>query len=209
MGIWDIAKIALGIVIVAGTVFYFTKSVKRLFQVAGGLALFETYNNLYDIGLWPLIQGLFGGYGAVALTVLALILNFVMLKWYQRCKTDWLGITVTDDIVERSRLTSATYKASHGWKKLWLALPTFGLWIATKAITIRIIPFLVLSTIQDSFVATAFYLHRKNGSVKVAMTKWDYIVFLVSTIFSCIAWTLFTEFLTLPAFKSVWHTFSG
>ena len=107
MNTQDILKILFWIVIIAGTVFYFTKSVKRLFQVAGGLALFETYNSLYDYGLWPIIQGWFGSSGALGLSVGALILNFIMLKWYQKCKVDWLGITVTDDIVKKKCRGSA------------------------------------------------------------------------------------------------------
>ena len=102
MNIWDIIKILFWICVVSGIVFYFTKSVKRLFQVAGGLALFETYNSLYDLGLWPIIQGWYPGSGAIAMTVGAFILNFIMLKWYQKAKVDWLGIKVTDDIIKKS-----------------------------------------------------------------------------------------------------------
>ncbi len=209
MNTQDILKILFWIVIIAGTVFYFTKSVKRLFQVAGGLALFETYNSLYDYGLWPIIQGWFGSSGALGLSVGALILNFIMLKWYQKCKVDWLGITVTDDIVKKSVDVRQAYKMGNGLKKLKLALPTLILWIVEKAITVPLIPFLVLSAIQDSFVATAFYLHRKNGSVSVALKKVDYVVFILSTIFSCFVYTLFNEWVIIPAFKHMWQTFAG
>lgn len=209
MNIWDIMKIVFWILIVSGTVFYFTKSVKRLFQVAGGLALFEAYNNLFDIGLWPIIQGWFGGYGALGLTVTALILNFIMLKWYQKCQTDWLGITVTDDVVKKSVEVRQTYFASNGLKKILFALPAFSLWVTEKVITVRLISFLVLSAFGDSFIATAFLLHRKNGHKNVVLEKGDYVVFFLSTIFSCLAWTLFTEWAILPAFRNVWQTFFG
>jgi len=209
VNIQDILKVLFWILIVSGTVYFFTKSVKRALQVAGGLALFEIYNSLYDIVLWPIIQGYFGGKGALVLTVFALILNFIMLKWYQKCQIDWLGITVTDEMIKKSEKARLAYSASEGVKKLKLAIPVYGFWIIEKAITIRIIPFLVLSVYQDSFVATAFYLHRKNGSVKVGLKNEDYIVFVLSTLFSCFVWTLFTEWITLPAFKSMWQTFIG
>jgi hypothetical protein len=206
VNIWDIIKILFWIIVISGTVYYFTKSVKRLFQVAGGLALFEAYNNLFDIGLWPAIQGWFGGYGALGLTVMALILNFIMLKWYQRCKVDWLGITVTDEVLKKGFALRMAYGLSSGKEKLKLA-PQVGIyWIIEKAITVRLIPFLVLSIFGDSFIATAFLLHRKNGHKDVALEREDYVVFLLSTIFSCLVWTLFTEWAILPAFKNMWQT---
>lgn len=206
MNIWDIMQIVFWILVVSGIVFYFTKSVKRLFQVAGGLALFEAYNNLFDVVLWPVIQGWFGGYGALGLTVTALILNFIMLKWYQRCKVDWLGITVTDDILKKGFLVGFSYEFSYGWEKLRLA-PLVGIyWLVEKAITVRLIPFLVLSVFGDSFIATAFLLHQKNGHKDVALEREDYVVFILSTIFSCLVWTLFTEWAILPAFRNMWQT---
>lgn len=207
MNVWEILKVLFWISVVAGTVFYFTKSVKRLFQVAGGLALFETYNNLFDIGLWPIIQAWFGGIGVLVLTVDALIFNFLMLKWYQKRNVDWLGITVTDEIVKKSSAIMTEYVLSSGLKRLKLALPAFGLWIAKQAIIIPIIPFIVLSVCQDSFVATAFSLYRKNGSVSTALKREDYFIFVLSTVFGCLAWTLFSEWVTIPAFKNVWHVF--
>lgn len=202
-------KIVFWILIVSGTVYCFTKSVKHALQVTAGLALFEAYNALYDICLWPIVQGYFGGAGAIALTVTALILNFIMLKWYQKCQVDWLGITVTDQIIKKSERVRMAYAVSEGPRRLKLALPRYFFLIAEKAITIRIIPFLVLSVYQDSFVATAFFLHRKNGSVKTGLKGEDYVVFILSTLFSCVVWTLFTEWITLPAFKNVWQTFTG
>lgn len=206
MSIGNLLQILFWILIVSGTVFYFTRSVKRLFQVAGGLALFEAYNNLFDYGLWPIIQGWFGGYGALGLTLTALICNFAMLKWYRSCKTDWLGVTVTDDIVIRADEMLFRYRQSVGRKKLMLALPTLALWIAERGIRVRLISFLILSVFGDSFIATAFLLHRKNGRANVALKGEDYVVFILSTIFSCVVWTLFTEWITLPAFKNMWQT---
>lgn len=209
MNIWDIIKILFWIAIISGTVYYFTKSVKRLFQVAGGLALFETYNNLYDFALWPIVQNKFGSLGVVGLTIGAVIFNFVMLKWYQKSKVDWLGITVTDAVVKKSVDVRCKYLTSDGLKKLLLALPTLILLIVEKAITIRFVSFLILSIFQDSFVATAFFLHRKNGKFDVVLKKEDYVVFIISTIIGCLAWTLFSAVVTIPAFKHVWQIFTG
>lgn len=209
MSLWEVCKIAIGIAVVAGTVFYFTKSVKRLFQVAGGIAILESVNALYDLGLWPLIQGLYGGLGAAALIIGVFIMNFVMLKCYQKSKTDWLGIAVVDDVLKKSVEIKQNYIVSKGWKKLWLALPALISCITEKVVTIRLIPFLVLSVIQDSFVATAFHLQRKNGKVNVVLERDDYVVFILSTVFSCFVWTFFTEYITIPAFTNVWHTFLG
>lgn len=207
MNLWDIIKIVLWILIVSGTVYYFTKSVKRLFQVAGGLALFETWNGILDYGVWPLIQGFFGGFGALGMILLTFANNFITLKWYQKCKIDWLGITVVDDVLIKVVETRRKCWSGSGLKKTLLALPAICLWLVEKAITVRLIPFLVLSAVQDSFIATAFYLHRKNGTVHVVLEKGDYVVFILSTIFSCLVYTLLNEFVIIPAFKNVWQTF--
>jgi len=207
MNIQKVLEILFWILIVSGTVFYFTKSVKRMFQVAGGLAIFESWNYVFDYGLWPIVQGCFGGIGALVMIILAFINNFILLKWYRKCQVDWLGITVTDSVIKKSIEIRKSFDVSHGLKKLILALPTLVLFIAEKAITIRLIPFLVLSALQDSFVATAFYLHQENGNAKVELKAKDYFVFVLSTIYSCLIYTLFSEWVIIPAFKNVWQTF--
>ena len=44
MNIWDIMKIVFWVLVVSGTVFYFTRSVKRLFQDGSGSQEKGTYN---------------------------------------------------------------------------------------------------------------------------------------------------------------------
>ncbi|MFH0755499.1 MAG: hypothetical protein V1910_02425 [bacterium] len=114
MDIIEILKILFWIFIIAGTVFYFTKSVKRFFQVAGGLAIFEAVNGILDFGLWPIIQGSFGYKGVIALFIFAIFFNFFVFKLYQKMGIDWLGITVTDDIIKKTKTMLKKWKMENG-----------------------------------------------------------------------------------------------
>ncbi len=207
MDIQSILKTLFWILIVSGTVYYFTKSIRKLLVVAGGFTAFESWNAFLDLGVWPIVQGLFGIFGALGMIILTSIGNFIILKLYQKSKEDWLGITIIDDVVKKGLEVRRVYKTNSGSKKLLYVMPAFGFWVVEKIISVRLIPFIILS-IYDSFVATAYYLQRENGTVKVVLKKKDYLVFILSTILSCEVWALAIEWLTLPAFKNVWGIFT-
>ena len=210
MNISEILKILFWILVVSGIVFAFTKSLKRLFQVTSGLVILEVYNSVFDIGVWPVIQGLFGVHGVVGLTLVAMIMNFGVLYWYQKtCKTDWLGISVVHDIVAKSQQVRAIKKEHKGFKKLYFWFYEQALHVAEKTIKGKWIPVLFLTLFVDSFMATAYYINLKHQTVNVKLTKEDYVVFFLSTIIGCVGWSLFTEWITLPAFQSLWQTFAG
>jgi hypothetical protein len=178
--------------------------------VTSGLVILETYNGIWDIGIWPVIQHLFGVYGVLVLTLIALILNFAVLRWYQKhTKTDWLGITVVDDIVMKADKLQHTYRVSTGVHKLFIAIPAGFFWLAKKTIVGKWVPLLVLSLFTDGFVATAYYVNWKNKSMHCQLGKSEYTVLAMTTVISCLAWSLFTEWITLPAFQSLWHTITS
>lgn len=206
MNLIEILKILFWILVVSGTVFACTKSLKRLFQVTSGLIILEIYNNVWDIGIWPIIQGIFGVYGVIGLTLSALILNFVVLRWYQtHCKTDWLGITVVDKIVLKAQQMQENKSTDIGFKKFWNTICLNVLLVLKKIIVGKWIPILVLIIFTDGFVVTAYYLNQKYGSVHHKLAKNDYIFLIVSTVVGCILWAFFTEWITLPAFRNIWQ----
>ena len=198
-----------GIVVFAGFVYVFTKSITRLLQVAAGQAIFGIYNILFDLVLWPIIQEKFGFYGVVGLTLLATLLNFFVLLWYQKtCKKDWLGIDLVHDIVAKAEQVRTVEHTYHGFKKIWFPIYKAILLLSARLIKGTWIPILYLSLFHDSFLATAYYVNWKHRSMNIKLAKDDYIVFLFSSFTSCIGWSVFTELITLPAFKSLWHTFA-
>lgn len=199
------------ILVVAGTVFFFTKNLKRLFQVTGGLMLLAVYNNLWDIGIWPVVQAIFRFWGIVVLTGLALISNFLVLRFYQKyCKTDWLGITVVDDIVCKANYVKKQYYTALGIRKIFLGMYLVPLFFAKKIIIGKWIPIVVLALLTDGFVATAYYINQKKEKDKPikphCFGRNEYIVLALTTIVSCVAWSVFTELITLPAFRNLWQT---
>jgi hypothetical protein len=204
LNLTEILKILFWILVVAGTVFAFTKNLKRLFQVTGGLMLLSIYNNLWDIGIWPVVQAIFHLWGIIALTILALISNFLVLRMYQKyCKTDWLGITVVDDIVHKADHINSKRINSKGVCKILLAILFVPLWLAKKLIVNKWIGIFILSLLTDGFLATAYYINRKGTSSHFG--KSEYIVLSITTVISCAAWSIFTELITLPAFKHLWQ----
>lgn len=209
MNLSEILKILFWVLVVSGTVFFFTKSLKRLFQVTSGLFILEFYNSVWDIGIWPVIQGLFGVYGIIGLTLIALVLNFAVLRWYQKyCKTDWLGITIVEDIIHKAKHIQCLYNSSKGFRKILIAIPTMLLWVAQKCIIGKWVPILVLSLFTDGFVATAYFINWKNKTMNCRLGRDEYFVLGLTTIVSCVAWSIFTEWITLPAFKTLWQTFA-
>ena len=206
MSIVDIVKIVFGIIVVSGIVYAFTNSLKRFFQVAGGLAALSAFNNLVDFGIWPVVQGMFGAYGVVGLILMATVLNFLVLRLYQKTSnTDWLGITVVDDVVRKADEMQGVYHGSSRSRKAVYAFPYLGLMVAKKIIEGRWVPILVLTVFIDSFVATAFHLHSRNRGAHHVMRREDYVFFVVCTVVSCLAWTAFPQWITLPAFKNSWE----
>ncbi|MFH0755117.1 MAG: hypothetical protein V1910_00420 [bacterium] len=207
MDIIEILKILFWIFIIAWTVFYFTKSVKRFFQVAGGLAAFESVNGLLDFGLWPIIQGSFGYKGIIVLFIFALIFNFFVFKLYQKMGIDWLGIIVTDDIIKKSEKMLMEWKIKNWRKKILLAPITFFLRFLSICIKVKVIAFFVFSLFWDPVIAMALFVHRKYGSAYIKLKLKDYIFFLLSTSIACFGWTIFNWIIIIPAFKNIWSIF--
>jgi hypothetical protein len=171
----------------------------------GGLMTLSIWNNIYDYGFWPLIQGMFGMYGIIGLIVLTFILNFGVLWFYRtHCNTDWLGFELSNDIVRKSQELQVTYRESTGRMRPVLAIGSGVLLVAERVLEGKWIPFILLSIFQDSFMAVAFHLHGKKYSDGKMMHKGDYLLFILSTLIGCGAWTVLTEFVTLPVFTHLW-----
>lgn len=204
MNIFEILKTALGILAFAFVVYFITNSLRRLLEVAAGQALFGIYNILFDFGLWPIIQEKYGISGVVGLTILATIMNLCILFWYKKtCKTDWLGIDIVHEIVAKAEHARTAKKTLVGFARIWYPVYKAILLLSASLIKGKWAPLLYLALFHDSFLATAYYINWKHKTVNVELGKDGYIVFFVSTLVSCIGWSVFTALITLPAFRQI------
>jgi hypothetical protein len=73
------------------------------------------------------------------------------------------------------------------------------IWLLNKN---DIFAFVTLSVWQDSFITTIFLRHGRLDK----LDKRDYIIFVSSTILSCVGWAFFMQ-VVIIAVKAVWGLF--
>ncbi|MGB8815735.1 MAG: hypothetical protein WCC74_00645 [Minisyncoccia bacterium] len=191
----DISIIVLGIAILGAVIFLISKNIKRTFQVMSGWGLYEVYNFAFDFLVWPIIQAIFGFLGIILLIIIALINNFLILLWYQKKKVDWFGVNEVEDLKIRGHLwVHAVHNHPNVIKKISLFIPAkilqLMLWLLNKN---DVFAFVTLSVWQDSFITTIFLRHGKFDK----LDKRDYIIFVSSTILSCLAWSVLMQFIII------------
>lgn len=203
---FEILKIVAGIIIVAWIIYVLTQSIRRTLEVATGLAIYESFNALYDMILWPYIQAKYMLLGIILLTIGAGIINLILLQIYRISKIDWLGTEEFEKFVEYSMKLKAKYDSETTWyKKVLHAFPALVTGIVAKSLNNKVFAFIYFSTILDSFVATAFYKSQKSGGRKDVITGGDYVYFVGSTVFSAGVWAVFSAIITIPVVGSLWN----
>ena len=194
----------VGVVVLGVIVFLVSKNWKRTVQVMSGWGIYEAYAFAFDFILWPILQSFYGIAGVILLIFLALIANFLVLLWYQKHKVDWFGVNVLEDIKEKGHIwVREVDNHKNIFKKISLYIPArllqFMIWILNKN---DIFAFVTLSIWQDSFITTIFLRHGKFTK----LDKRDYIIFVSSTIFSCLIWSVLMQII-ITAVKAVWGLF--
>lgn len=187
----DITFIAIGVIVLGIIIFLISKNLKRTAQVMSGWGIYEAYNFSVDYVLWPVLQSLYGLYGILILIVMALINNFIILLWYHRKKVDWLGVSEVENLKAKGHLwVHQVSNHENLVRRFSLYLPAkflqFMIWILNKN---DIFAFVTLSVWQDSFITTIFLRH---GSFE-KLDKRDYFIFIFSTIFGCLGWSLLMQ----------------
>lgn len=187
----EIAIVILGVIILGIIVLLVSKNLKRSLQVMSGWGLYEAYNFAFDFLIWPIIQAIFGFVGVILLIAIALVNNFIILLWYQKKKVDWFGVNVLEDMKTKGHLwvhEISNHKSKI--KKISLYIPAkilqFMIWLLDKN---DIFAFVTLSVWQDSFITTIFLRHGRFDK----LDKRDYIIFVSSTILSCLAWSVLMQ----------------
>ena len=169
-----------------------------------GWGIYEAYNFIFDFLIWPIIQAFFGFVGIILLILIALINNSIILFWYQRKKVDWFGVNVLEDLKSKGHLwVNKIGDSKNTVKKISLYIPAKILqsmiWLLNKN---DIFAFVTLSVWQDSFITTIFLRHGKFDK----LDKRDYIIFVSSTILSCLAWSVLMQVI-ITTIRAFWGIF--
>lgn len=188
---YEFLFIAVGIVTFGIIVWLVSKNLKNTLKVMSGWGIYEAYNFAFDFLIWPIIQGFYGVIGIIILILIALINNLIILMWYQKKKVDWFGVTDFEKFKIKGHLwVNKLDDSPNKIKKISLFIPAkilqFLIWLLNKN---DIFAFVTLSMWQDSFITTIFLRHGKFDK----LDKRDYIVFVSSTILSCLAWSVLVE----------------
>jgi hypothetical protein len=196
----ELLIVLLGLMALGAMVFVISGNLKKSLRVVSGWGLYEIWCFLFDFILWPILQGLYGFVGVVFLILMALILNFLVLIWYEKNKVDWFGVNVLEGVKAKGHIwVNKIGRSKNIIKKVSLYIPAkilqFMIWLLK---TNDIFAFVTLSVWQDSFITTIFLRHGKFGK----LDKRDYTVFIL-TILSCLAWSVLMQFI-IAAIRSVW-----
>ena len=132
---------------------------KRLYASVVAIIGTELFSSFYDDLLYPLAIIYFGPItGGGVVSVLALVINFLLIIWYRKTDTDWYAFELTRS--ENSSALSSGFRRSRAWNFVLLAL-------------------------VDPFLAFAYYEGRKS---RIAFDKRDWFVFLMANILGIGSW---------------------
>jgi len=187
----DIIIIIIGLITLGIVIFLVSKNWRRSIQVMSGWGIYEAYNFSVDFILWPLLQAFYGFVGILILIVMSLINNFIILLWYHRKKVDWFGVNEIESIKAKGHIWVHEVSNHQSLiKRFSLYIPAkilqFMIWLLNKN---DIFAFVTLSAWQDSFITTIFLRHGKFDK----LDRRDYIIFVASTIFGCLAWSVLMQ----------------
>ena len=137
---------------------------RNWWRIIFGQGIYQTLNWLYDNPIWMLVEARFELKGVVAMMIGALVMNFCNLFYHRKKKISWLGIDQTIESVPVLRRLNGKL---NGRAK-------------------EIVAFLVLSLVQDSFIATAYLRHGRDDGLKGK----DLAIFFSSSVISISYWAI-------------------
>lgn len=201
----ELLLVILGVVALGFIVFVISGNLKKSIRVMSGWGIYEIWSFSFDFILWPILQALYGFVGVIFLILTALALNFMVLLWYQKNKVDWFGVNVLEDVKAKGHIwVNKIGRSKNIIKRFSLYIPAkilqLMIWLLK---TNDIFAFVTLSVWQDSFITTIFLRHGKFTK----LGRRDYIVFISSTVLSCLAWSVLMQII-ITAVKALWVLFT-
>jgi hypothetical protein len=124
--------------------------------------------------------------GAVAMSLGAVLTNFIVLHAYQRMGIDWLGVGILQTLQTRAHILADRLLQQPSWRGALVHLPARLLQFLPRLLRSRPLAFLTLSSLGDSFLTTAYLRNGRFGPLE----RRDFWIFAWSSVISCAAWTL-------------------
>ncbi len=172
---------------------------RRFLKIVGAWGFLTILNIGYDQILYPFMIWRNGSLiGGGLMTLGSLAICFGMVIWYESTGTDWLGVSVVEDMKENGegQLRKLRERAARSsvWAVISIALTPFSkffllvLWALKKN---DILAFVALNIVQDPFVTTVFLRHGRFDGLR----RRDWLVFGGSVLFSNGYWIARTSVL--------------
>jgi len=182
---------------------------KKYKAVIVGQGIYTTLSWLYDNVLWWTVEVHYGVMGVAVMMIGAVLINFSILLYYRNKKVSWLGWDQGADIVKEKEqclrrnavricmsVIIVVSITMHIPEEIpWQILPVAA---AVSIIAVLVALFLrfrmaedifalfLLSTIEDSFIATAYLRHGRTNGLEFR----DFMVFLASSMISVSYWAV-------------------
>ena len=176
-----------------------SRSIRKAVCVAAGYGIYTLLSELYDMVLWPIIQGAYGVNGVIGMSLGAVAINFMVLSVYQRQKVDWLGVGVIDALMRRSTDTANRFRNHPSCAGAFLFIPASIVQFLTRGLKTPWLAFILLSTIGDSFLTTAFMRQGRFGPLE----RQDITIFFTSSLVGCGFWVVWNAGV-VTVFRQLW-----
>ncbi len=173
---------------------FVSKDWKTIKRVLGSWGLIELSNFFYDFPFWAWMQSHFGVVlGSTYASLGALVMNLGLIIWYQSTGEDWLGVNLLEQLKKEGEDWMDRLCDQRGlFLKVALFIPVYlpakifklVVWSLNKT---ELTTFLVFTIFTDSFYTTIFMRHGRFGR----LDKRDMGIFLLSTVISCVTWSMF------------------
>lgn len=193
---WKTAFLLIAALII---VLLVSRSIRKAACVVAGYGIYTLFGELYDMVLWPVIQGAYGVKGAVGMSLGAVAINFAVLSVYQRQKVDWLGVSVIDALLSRSTDTVNLFRDHPSCAGAFLFIPARIIQFLMQGLKTPWLAFMLLSTLGDSFITTAFMRQGRFGPLEHR----DIAIFFASSLVSCGFWVVWNAGV-VTVFQQLW-----
>jgi len=183
--------ITLTLLVIGTAVYLLSGNIKKTLMVVGGWGIYDSIDSVYNLIIWPIVQNSYGVISVLYLTIGAIILNLLVLHWYQRQGTDWLGVKYLEEIKEREvEFANKFYFHKNRIVRILMYIPIkifqLVIWLLKKN---DVFAFFFLSLFNDSFITTVVLRHGRFDK----LNKRDYLIFISSTLLGCFLWGFFVE----------------
>lgn len=166
-----------------------TQLFKKIALLTSGWGLLSAFSWVYDNPIWLIVTASLGVVkGSLIMTAGAMFMNFYFLSLYQKYEIDFLGVNGFAKLKQDGDKWARKVHEHHNFLVriiFWVPALFFRalVWAVRKN---DVLAFIALSIQTDSFITTAFL----RGKVGGELTRKDHIIFIGSTVLSCLYWSI-------------------